>query len=114
MRNVVVGNSGCLRNFELQRISLDTRTFMIIAEIKNTELDKNHPSPRYIPLSNLSLDYCVCIEQLFPEINKILDLYIKERKREIKNVNKFVEYCKKEFENQLVLEELAGNEIGRK
>jgi hypothetical protein len=60
-----------------------------------------------IPLYNMcSLENASYLEQIFPEARKLLSIAIKTKEKEINNLNKFIVYLRKKFENQLVLEEL--------
>jgi hypothetical protein len=94
------GKGNLSKEFQLTRVSFDSKTFSVILNLKET-------NPRHIPLSYFSLEYGAYIEQVLPELNKLIDMAIKERMKETTNIIKFIEYCKEKFENQLVLEELS-------
>jgi len=71
-----------------------------------TQAGQNVLSNIRIPLTNLTIENISYLEQVFPEAKRLLTIAKKNKDKEIKNLNKFIEYLRKKFENQMVLEEL--------
>ena len=88
------------KEFVLTRITFDGDTYNAILNLEGM-------NQRHIPMAYFSLEYGSVIEQILPEINKLIDKTIKQRQKELINIRKFIDYCKVKFENQLVLEELS-------
>jgi hypothetical protein len=105
----LVGN-----DLELKKLSLNyNQILMTINEKKKREFEFTDEmeviSTRAVSLQmyTLNLENMAMLEQISSEVRKLLKKAMVERRREIINIVKFINYIRDKFANQLALEELS-------